>query len=424
MKRTRNALLTVALGALLPVFTLHAQEAPLDLEQEYKRVQGIYTTQVNQFEESYASEKQELLKNFIVSLVRVEQTYKDEGNLDGVVLTRQLREAMLLEPQIPENLENDPAALREMKDTLRANVKEAKAAAQKELDTLNVKFAQVLEPYQREFTRQGKFDTAIEIRDLRKFLMGNEQASQSSQSQNTGSQLVVSRDPNAVPFLMEAPDFQKVPGITQRKPMVLLKPQAGDHTVIQQNGFSLRRGQMRIAPEFQKPLLQKVKQNQMLNIEFGFFTGASWQGGDANYAPLFVFGKDVDSCNMAIIQRKRQLYLYLRTTTPPSGRPFHIVPLGGVAADRAQHVQVIYRSGELTVYRNGELRETIRGKINGLMNNWTEQPVVLGFLPNTEDPALNHIWRGNLHFFSIQASLDSARGASANFNRYAAYMSR
>lgn len=146
------------------------QVAAQDVDTQYLRLQEAYTQRVQDIVQRFETQQSELLNKFILALVRREQSYRDEGDLDGLMYSRTLREELLEEVRFPEKDPDAPAEVLEMMDTLFRHRNELIATFQPELDQLNRILLNALEPYQREFTRQGKLDLAIEIRTLREHL--------------------------------------------------------------------------------------------------------------------------------------------------------------------------------------------------------------------------------------------------------------
>lgn len=147
-------------------FTADARDA----ETQYLRLQESYTQRVQDIVQRFETQQSELLNKFILALVRKEQDYRDEGDLDGLMYSRNLREELLEQVRFPEEDPGAPAAVLEMLNTLFRHRDELVATFQPELNQLNRILLNALEPYQREFTRQGKLELAIEVRTLREHL--------------------------------------------------------------------------------------------------------------------------------------------------------------------------------------------------------------------------------------------------------------
>jgi hypothetical protein len=141
-----------------------------DAETQYLRLQEAYTQRVQDIVQRFESQQSELLNKFILALVRKEQSYRDQGDLDGLMYTRNLREELLEQVRFPEKDSEAPAEVLEMMNTLFRHRNELVTTFQPELSQLNRILLNALEPYQREFTRQGKLELAIEIRTLREHL--------------------------------------------------------------------------------------------------------------------------------------------------------------------------------------------------------------------------------------------------------------
>lgn len=144
--------------------------AAQDADTQYLRLQESYTQRVQDIVQRFETQQSELLNKFILALVRKEQDYRDEGDLDGLMYSRNLREELLEQVRFPEKDSRAPEEVLEMMNTLFRHRNELIATFQPELNKLNEILLNALEPYQREFTRQGKLDLAIEIRELREQL--------------------------------------------------------------------------------------------------------------------------------------------------------------------------------------------------------------------------------------------------------------
>jgi hypothetical protein len=151
-------------------FAVGAQLQAQDAETQYLELQKAYTQRVQDIENRFETQQTELLNKFILALVRRDQHYRDDGDLNGLMYSRNLREELLEEVRFPEPDPQAPPEILEMLDTLFLHRNELINQFQPELDQLNQILLNALEPYQREFTRQGKLDIAIEIRELRELL--------------------------------------------------------------------------------------------------------------------------------------------------------------------------------------------------------------------------------------------------------------
>lgn len=420
MKRLFHPIAAALLLALFP----HVLPAQSDIPGEFKRLQDAYTQRLNDIETRLQASERELLNAFILSLVRTEQAYRDEGNLDGLVLSRELRETLLHTPAFPDLEERFPDTLKQMVQTLLQQREEARLKNQKELDDLNRILFTALERFQREFTRAGNFEQAIEIRSMRNLLrdsLGLEQPV----SQPSGP-VVISTDPNVYPICIEPPGYADVAGVTPRVPQIPFQfavedPERATRT---RHSFNFRGGALILPSEASFALIQQVQQNQMLNLEIGLHAVHGHQGNRELPAPLLLFGTTLADSNLAVFQEGPNLFLYLRTTMPPTGQTHHRVNLGPIEAGRAHYIQVTYRSGELTVFRNGGETQKIRGSINGLLSNWSAAPLRMGQLPAPPEQPEPLTWHGNLIQVYMKSTLDSPRSAETNFKRFSTYLAR
>jgi|GEM_PF-1110403 len=421
-------LLFVLLFALVAGPPLSAQEP--DTDARYHQLREAYTQRSRDIEERYRTASRELLNKFILALVRAEQQFRDDGDLEGVMASRELRESLLEDPTYPKARETHPERLLDMIATLHEHRDEARKQHQAKLDDLNRMLLEALEPFQRAYTIRGNIDKAIDIRNARLRLeatlagtpLGEVSLASRATSTASASAPTVSTDPNAYPFCLEPALYESVPGVTPRVPAISYEIETDGNVEIAERGFEFDNGQMRIPANALSALRDQVGKNQMLTVEFGVYTEQriQWQTR-GNPAPLLIYGESLRNANLAVTQEEENLYLYLRTTEEGPHGGLHRVDLGRIEANLPQHIILTYRSGEAVVFRNGSEAGTFRD-MNGLLSNWEDYPVIMGRVPAptpVEEGAPEHLrWRGRLLQFYMKASLDSGRKAMSNFNRF------
>ncbi|MCC5846544.1 MAG: hypothetical protein JJU29_00500 [Verrucomicrobia bacterium] len=413
----------------LALFLLHAVALPFvagdlsALQSDYSRMQTIYTERVEEIQRELRTEESEILNRFIVSLVRLEQEFREGGDLDGVVLIRQLREGLLERPEFPAPREDHPNKLKERLEDLQTRRSEIREQSQKKLDDLNRMFVDRLEPVMRNLTRAGDFATAREILELRRRLrasLGEEEQTPARDARELGTP----SDPNTYPVSIEPRVLGATPGINARRPQIPFVFKEEGRVEIRERDFLLRSGRLTVPAEATEAMVYQAKQNQMFTLEFGFHTSSARQGRPEINAPsgLLLFGDRRENANLIVTHEAQNLFLYLRTTRPPENEKYHRVSLGRVDGGRMEHWMVTYRSGELTVYKDGNEINKIRGDITGLLNNWEVYPIHLGQI-DTGSPALPQVnWNGRLAMAYLKASHESSRGVTSSYGRFAEFV--
>lgn len=391
------------------------------LRAQYQQLQDVYSERLETIQTEMSQKERELLNHFIISLVRVEQAFRDEGELDGVVITRELRETLLENPAFPEPAANHPAELRESIDSLKRDRNDIRENSQKLLNELNRMFYDRLEPIMRELTRAGDFDTARDMLELRQRLRASlGEPGERDPPERSTRELGMSADPNIFPLSIEPDSLGQIIGLTARRTQLAFDPVIEGRVTPQQRWIRLRGGRYTVPEDATRALVHQVAQNQMFTLEFGFYTDNGSQGRPHLQAPagLFLFGNHREDANLIVNQEGRNLFLYLRTDSPPENRKFHRVNLGRVDPGRMVHYMVTYRSGELTVYADGVETQKLRSEISGLLNGWENYPFHIGSI-DTPSPVIPvGYWNGDLVFVYMRASHESSRGAAANYTRF------
>ena len=393
------------------------------LQSDYSRMQTIYTERVEEIQRDLRVEESEILNRFIVSLVRLEQEFRETGDLDGVVLIRRMREGLLETPEFPAPRETHPETLRDRIEDLQAQRSELREKSQKKLDDLNRMFVDRLEPIMRDLTRAGDFETAREILELRRKLreaLGEEDEDGTRDTRELGAP----SDPNVYPVSIEPRTLGTVTGVNARKAQLPYEFQLEGAVEVREKDFLLQAGRLTVPAEATAAIIHQAKQNQMFTLEFGFHTSNARQGRPELGLPsgLLLFGENRENANVIVTHEGQDLYLYLRTTRPPDNRKHHRIRLGRVDGGRMEHWMVTYRSGEVTVYKDGNETNKIRGDITGLLNNWEVYPIHLGQI-DTEHPSYRQFhWRGRLVMAYMKASHDSPRAVTVSYDRFADFV--
>jgi hypothetical protein len=191
-----------------------------DVETQYLQLQSSYTQRLNDIIQRDQLSRRELLNKYILALVRIEQEYRDDGDLDGVVYCRALRETLLTQPGFPATPEAAPKAIADLYLALEQKIKEHRASHQKELHQLNLILFNALDIYQKEFARQGIDKRANEILEIRKVLSDALVEAQAEMTAKATVASTLSVDPNVLPFCLEGESYETVRGVIPRRPMV------------------------------------------------------------------------------------------------------------------------------------------------------------------------------------------------------------
>lgn len=405
--------LTVVCAFFLGFSILPGQEA--SLSTRYLQLQEGYTQRLNTIENEFRKNERELLNDFILSLPRIEKRFRNEGMLEGVIATRNIQENVLAEMQFPSPDEELPGELAERVETLLHERETARQEYQEKLDALNRILHDALEPYKKAFTIAGEFDTAMEIRAIQLRLAG-----ELPMEEEEDAPFRISNDPNAIPFCLEPAGYADFPGVSPLEPAIAFEPEIDGRVDVVDKGFVFRRGKLVVPDKAMTVLLEGVRKNQMLSIDFGLRPQGIHQGHPEAPAILLLYGNSLTEANLAITHEGRDLYLYLRTTMEPEeDRPYHRIHLGPAEGGRAQHYAISFRSGELNVFKDGDPIRKLRGEPRGLLSNWEDYPVIMGensAPPNLPDLPDVIFWRGHIHHVHMRSTLDS--DVAENFKRF------
>lgn len=413
MIRFRHHLLLGVLAAL----PLQSQ----DVDTQYLRLQEAYSQRLQDLEQRHQRQQRELLNKFILALVRTEQGYREEGDLEGVVVSRELRETLLQTPEAAAPDPSWPERVLEMARELETRQTQNREQSQAELDELNRVLLRTLEPYKVEFTRQGNLQQAIEVRNLQEQLalsLGIELETP-VRSRPAGPALV-NTDPSAYAFYLEPDVFQNRTGIQPRNAMVELQPEVRDKVESTSRGYRFQGGSLFFPAEQMEPLRETANRSQLLMLELGLTTTWSFQGNRQTPAALFHWGERREDPNLAVTQEGQNLFLYLKTTTPPPGMPVHRIDLGQVTPNEPLHVMAVFRANETIIYRDGVATQRLRGSVLGSLSAWEEAAAVMGRadLPSVGQGQEPTRWYGEIHQLCIRAGQETSRQVANHYERF------
>jgi hypothetical protein len=389
-----------------------------DVDTQYLRLQEAYTQKLQDLEQRYEVQQRELLNKFILALVRTEKTYLEEGNLDGVMISRELREQLLENPEVPVPQEHWPETILNMARELERRTTDNRTSGQEELNRLNRILLRTLEPYKVEFTRQGNLEKAIEVRNLQDRLS---EALDIEPRQTTPTLRIptgAANDPNAYNFSFEPAAFRNDRRISRRPVMLELDFNPVDAVQLEESGFFFDGGFLQLDARQLEPLRENARRNQLLIVEFGLTATWHSQGNEELPACLFLWGESFSNPNLALTQEGTRLVLYIKTTTPPPGRLVHRIDLGEVQPEVPMHMLLMYKPNDLTIYQDGVVTQRVRGPLSGRFTVWQEAPATLGYAPETADGPVSTRWYGRLHQLSIKAGQDITRRADDFYDRF------
>jgi hypothetical protein len=389
-----------------------------DVETQYLQLQSSYTQRLNDIIQRDQLSRRELLNKYILALVRIEQEYRDDGDLDGVVYCRALRETLLTQPGFPATPEAAPKAIADLYLALEQKIKEHRASHQKELHQLNLILFNALDIYQKEFARQGIDKRANEILEIRKVLSDALVEAQAEMTAKATVASTLSVDPNVLPFCLEGESYGTVRGVIPRRPMVdLLIEEKGLVNKVPL-GYRFVNGQLYLPSNQSGPLMEDLARNRLLSVELAFQPSFDLQGGPGEPVLLFQIGENLNKALFALTMEGQALFMYLKTDTPPPNRENYRYEIGRIQGLDPVHIIATYRQGELTVYVNGTVTLALRNQVKGTLNNWQPTPVILG--KSMPDPERGFIlpFRGILHHVYLKAGEINSRQAVANYNRF------
>jgi len=389
-------------------------------------MQAAYHLQIQELEQQLSREETALLHQFLISLVRLEQAERSDGNLNAVMEIRALRDSLLDNPRFPLPSDANEQSLRTPIERLLQNRQSLIDASHKSLETLNLEFARQIEPVMRELTRAGDFETAREILTVRRMILLNHGVPENAPRPPPQGNLQSSSDPNTLPFSLEPPATTLLPGFTPRRSQIPHTPIAEGAVRFLPKQIQFRGGKLFFPAPALDALVHQVKQNQMFTLELGFQTAQRIQhsGEGQPHIPLFYLGASLRDANLALTHEGADLVLYLRTDRSPPDAPLHRIPLGPVSGGRMEHLAVTYRNSELTLYRDGAETRKLRAQIIGGLESWQPSPLTIGSsataLPDEPDPA----WTGDLVFLYLRSSHETARSIGAAYSRFADFVTR
>lgn len=389
----------------------------------FNQLKAAYEADLESRQRDLASQQRDLLNRFIVSLVRLEQTFRDDGDLDGLMQVRELRETLLETPMVPPIDPQFPPSLQEAIRELHRNRDAAADRTQEEFNRINRRFADDLEPVMRALTREGDFDSARQILNIRREIAAElgQPEEVAAPAQLDPRQLRTSTDANVFPFSLEPARVAQIHGLTPRRTQIPFRPEIDGRVEILPNGFRFSGGQMILPPHAMEAFRFQASQQHMFTLEFGFRTihGSQGHRGHNLWTALFLWGNSFSDANLILMQEHRNLVLYLRTATPPPNGPMHRIDLGRIDSGRMEHFVVTYRSGEVTIFKDGQEAQKIRNTVTGNLGNWEPFPMSLGRLPPPHPDAVVRPWYGLLVNLYFRATHETNRGVAAHYNRFA-----
>lgn len=398
----------------LTVFPITASAQ--DVETQYLKLQESYTQRLLDIQARFQKSQRELLNKFILALVRVEQEYREDANLDGVVYCRTLQEQLLTQPGFPTPGEEAPEAVVLMLDTLARKRTENRDAHQQELHQLNVLLYNTLERYQQEFTRQAMAKQADEIKTLRQVLSRTlSRAREAAQATATIS-TTLSANPNVLPFAIEGEGYSGVRGVIPRSCLLDLTITEEGLVKKEPLGYRFINGRLRIPANQTGPLMQDLARNRMLSVECAFQPFFDPQGNANRRVVVFQIGEDTDSALFSLTLEGQSICLYFMTNVPPADRANHRFVIGQFKSPNPVHIAVTYRQGELIAYLNGTATLSLRNQVTGTLDEWKPAPVIMG--KEEQRPGFIYPFRGILHHVYLKSGEESSRQVVANYNRF------
>ncbi len=399
---------------LWPLAWLQAQ----DVDTQYLKLQESYTQRVQDISQRHQKTQREYLNKFILALVRIEQGYRDDGELEGVILCRDLREQLLLNPEIPEIDPEAPEAISEMQKALLTKMQEATAEHQVELDQVNFMLLNALEPYQKEYTRIGDEKKALEIQALKTVLAEDHASSEATARSTQTLSSNLSANPNIYPFAFEGAGYKNCRGVIARSCMIDLTPTVTGVIKSKPLGLKFINGGVTFPANECGPLLQDIARNRMFSAEIAFKPSFDLQGAPLNPVVIFQMGESPDSAQFSLTMEGKELYLYFMTDAPPHDRLNHRYLIDTIKGTSPIHIVVNYRSGELTVYLNGTESLQLRNEVKGAFSNWEETPIIMGKALSHHNGGFILPFRGMLHHVYLKAGELSSRQVTSNYNRF------
>lgn len=405
---------------LLPLLPATAQNTDA-LREAYLRMQEAYTERATLLEAEYTEAEQREINAFIIDLVRIEQHYRDEGELAGVLQTRQIQERMLETQTLPDpEAEPLPEKILERITQSRENLQLARDTVQEKLNTLNQAFADRLEPIMRDLTRAGDFTTAREILGIRNEIFASLNVRPSIRpTHRSEAELRAPNDPNIFPVSVEPPGFSERPGLIPRSTQLPFQPQTEGDLTQSPQGIILRGGRFTIPAHATEALIHQIGRTQTITIELGFRISQPFQ-----HAPILCFGRSPEESNFALLQDGNNLTLLFTTSSQTGGIQRNRIDLGPANVGAMQHLVISYRPGDLAIFRNGGGTRRNRDDANGDLRAWEMKPLHLGQAeippsPDFPPPA----WNGTIVNLQINALPVTPRGITSSFERFTRFIS-
>jgi len=389
-----------------------------DVETQYQKIQENYSLRVEDILQRTQRSQREQLHTFILSLVRSEQDFREEGDLEGVMFCRELRERLLVNPEALNEITDAPEAVEELLQVMRENQVENNQRYQQELNQLNLMLYNILEAYQKEFTRQSMLEKALEVFNLRKVLAESLERSLAGLGDPESTPLPLSVDPNQYPLAFEGDIYKPAKGITPRTSRIDLHPTLEGDVEETPFGYTFLNGRITLPATATRALIEDLSRNQMFSLEIGFQPDFDFQGFPKTPVVLFQLGESPDTALASLTLEGRNIIFRFKTDAPPPGKENHQITVGQLQTDTPSHVGITYRNEEFSVFFNGERTIHLRNQITGSLTNWEEVPVILGYALPDPESEFSLPYRGDVHHFYIKVGDTTSRQAASNYSRF------
>lgn len=400
--------------ALLSLGSAMAREARSP-HTELERLQEAHEARNQDFAAEETALERDTVNRLIITLVRTEQGFQDEGDLVGVLQTRQLQEDLLETQRFPEPESGHVPGLRDLLQTIREDMLAKKQEIHARRDAHALDYAERLEPLMRNLTRAGDFESARNLLTLRNEIFERLNIQQDARpTHRSPEQLRASNDLNVFPLLLEAEGMLAAQAAWgNRHPQLTFQPRAEGSLDTAAQGFHFQGGRLTIPPHASEALLFQVGQTQSFTLELGFMIR------NVQVAPILMFGPTPEESNLAILQENQNLVLLLRTSDLAGQPVMNRVDLGPANEGRMQHLVLTYRPGDLAVFRNGSNIRRNRADASGELRHWEMHPVHFAQTPGQTGAAA---WQGTVVNFYMTAIPASSRQVSTSFERFVSFI--
>jgi hypothetical protein len=388
------------------------------LHQRFRDIQTFYNERAERFDAEFAELEKQDVNRFIIALVRTEQTFRDEGDLSGVLQTRRLQEEMLETQRFPETGPERPQAIQDLLTETLEGLERSQKQLQDRLDQLNRTYAERLEPLMRDLTRAGDFETARNILDIRNQIFASLDVRQGPRpTHRTADQLRAPNDSSIFPLILEPEALRHHPVLGTRRAQLPFHPGTEGRAVITPRSVQFTGGRLTIPAHASEALIHQVQQTHSFTLEIGLLAAERLQN-----ATLLSMGPDPDHANLAFRHEEGNLILLLRTSDQRGEALMNRVDLGPVTEGRHLHLVITYRPGDLAVYRNGSNTRRNRTDASGDLRGWEMQPVHFGHADITDPEMPPPGWQGTLTGFYMNATPAGSRQVTTAFERFVSFI--